>query len=76
VSATCRTEVVRFWGYCLDPRRRLLFGSAGRAAPPSARAFDILLYLVEHPNQLIDWLALGTICQSLLEYWIPLRGSP
>jgi TolB-like protein/DNA-binding winged helix-turn-helix (wHTH) protein/Flp pilus assembly protein TadD len=54
VSDTRGTEVFAFAGYCLDPRRRLLFGPDGRSVPLSARAFDTLLYLVEHPNQLID----------------------
>jgi TolB-like protein/DNA-binding winged helix-turn-helix (wHTH) protein len=54
MSATPGTEVFAFAGYCLDPRRRLLFGPDGRSVPLSARAFDTLLYLVEHPNQLID----------------------
>ena len=47
-------EVYVFAGYCLDPRRRRLFGPDGRSVPLNARAFDTLLYLVEHPNQLID----------------------
>ena len=54
MSDTRGTEVFAFAGYCLDPRRRLLFGPDGRSVPLSARAFDTLLYLVEHPNQLID----------------------
>src|SRR3984893_2921812 len=54
MSATSGTEVFAFAGYCLDPRRRLLFGPDGRNVPLTARAFDTLLYLVEHPNQLID----------------------
>lgn len=54
MSATSGTEVFAFAGYCLDPRRRLLFGPDGRSVPLNARAFDTLLYLVEHPNQLID----------------------
>jgi adenylate cyclase len=54
MGATSGNEVFAFAGYCLDPRRRLLFGPDGRSVPLSARAFDTLLYLVEHPNQLID----------------------
>lgn len=54
MSATSSIEVFEFSGYCLDPRRRLLFGPDARPVPLSARAFDTLLYLVAHPNQLID----------------------
>jgi len=54
LSGSCEMEVFAFAGYCLDPQRRLLFGPDGRCVPLTARAFDTLLYLVEHPNQLID----------------------
>jgi TolB-like protein/DNA-binding winged helix-turn-helix (wHTH) protein/Flp pilus assembly protein TadD len=54
MSATPGTEVFAFAGYCLDPRRRRLSGPDGRSVPLSGRAFDALLYLVRHPNQLID----------------------
>jgi DNA-binding winged helix-turn-helix (wHTH) protein len=54
MSAAAGTEVFEFAGYRLDPRRRLLFGPDARSLPLTARAFDTLLYLVEHPNQLID----------------------
>ena len=60
MSATSETEVFEFSGYCLDPGRRLLFGPDGRSVPLSSRAFDTLLYLVEHPNQLIDRQTLMT----------------
>src|SRR5262245_29558197 len=58
MSAPEATEVFTFSGFSLDPRKRLLFGPDGRALPLSGRAFDTLLYLVEHPNQLIDKQAL------------------
>jgi TolB-like protein/DNA-binding winged helix-turn-helix (wHTH) protein len=51
-------QVFAFAGFSLDTRQRLLFGPDGRAVPLSARAFDTLLYLVEHPNQLVDKQAL------------------
>jgi TolB-like protein/DNA-binding winged helix-turn-helix (wHTH) protein/Flp pilus assembly protein TadD len=60
MSATSGTKVFAFAGYCLDPRRRLLFGPDGRSVPLNARAFDTLLYLVQHPNQVIDRQSLMT----------------
>ena len=51
-------QVFAFAGFILDPRQRLLFGSDGHPVTLSARAFDTLLFLVEHPNQLIDKNAL------------------
>jgi DNA-binding winged helix-turn-helix (wHTH) protein len=54
MSAALGAEVFAFAGYCLDPRRRLLFGPDGRSIPLTARAFETLLYLVQHPNQLIE----------------------
>ena len=58
MSAVSGAEVFAFEGFSLDPRRRRLFGPDGRSLPLSGRAFDTLLYLVEHPNQLIDKQAL------------------
>jgi TolB-like protein/DNA-binding winged helix-turn-helix (wHTH) protein len=54
MSAASETEVFVFEGYSLNSRQRLLVAPDGRSLPLSARAFDTLLYLVEHPNQLID----------------------
>jgi TolB-like protein/DNA-binding winged helix-turn-helix (wHTH) protein len=54
VSAVTNTEVFAFAGFSLDPRQRLLFGPDGTTVPLTARAFDTLLFLVEHPNQLIE----------------------
>jgi TolB-like protein/DNA-binding winged helix-turn-helix (wHTH) protein len=58
MSAASDTEVFVFAGFSLDPRQRLLFAPDGRPSPLSPRAFDTLLYLVEHPNQLVDKQAL------------------
>ena len=58
MSAVSGAEVFAFEGFSLDPRQRRLFGPDGRSLPLSGRAFDTLLYLVEHPNQLIDKQAL------------------
>jgi TolB-like protein/DNA-binding winged helix-turn-helix (wHTH) protein/Flp pilus assembly protein TadD len=58
MSADSGTEVFAFSGFSLNARQRLLFGPDGRSRPLSGRAFDTLLYLVEHPNQLIDKHAL------------------
>ena len=54
MSAAPGTEVLVFSGFSLDPRQRLLFGADGRTVPLTGRAFDTLLYLAEHPHQLID----------------------
>ena len=48
------SRVFTFAGFSLDSRQRLLFGSDGEAIPLTGRAFDTLLYLVEHPEQLIE----------------------
>src|SRR3974377_2201895 len=52
------SEIYAFSGFSLDPRQRLLFAPGGETVPLTARAFDTLLYLVEHPNQLIEKQAL------------------
>jgi TolB-like protein/DNA-binding winged helix-turn-helix (wHTH) protein len=54
VSAATPGEVFAFAGFSLDARQRLLFGANGEPIPVTARAFDTLLYLVEHPDELID----------------------
>ena len=58
MSAVPGAEVFAFEGFSLDSRQRRLSGPDGRSLPLSGRAFDTLLYLVEHPNQLIDKQAL------------------
>jgi len=45
--------MLSFEGFVLDPRRRLLFGVDGTPIPLAGRAFDTLIYLVEHPGELI-----------------------
>jgi Transcriptional regulatory protein, C terminal len=47
-------ELLSFEGFSLDPRRRLLFGANGTPIPLAGRAFDTLLYLVEHAGELVD----------------------
>jgi len=54
VSAAEETDVYVFGGFSLERRRRLLFAPDGHAVHLNPRAFDTLLYLVEHPNQLVD----------------------
>jgi serine/threonine-protein kinase len=43
-----------FDGHCLDARRRLLFAPDGNALPLTAKAFDTLLYLVEHADRVVS----------------------
>src|SRR5690242_1129289 len=54
MSALSTNEVLVFEGFTVDPRKRLLVGPDGRPIPLSGRAFDTLLYLVEHPNELLE----------------------
>ncbi|MGH8226686.1 MAG: winged helix-turn-helix domain-containing protein [Steroidobacteraceae bacterium] len=54
MSAASATQIYTFSGFSLDPRQRRLLGRGGEPVALTARAFDTLLYLVEHPNQLID----------------------
>jgi TolB-like protein/tetratricopeptide (TPR) repeat protein len=46
--------MLSFEGFSLDPRRRLLFGANGTPIPLVGRAFDTLLYLIEHAGELVD----------------------
>lgn len=48
----------RFGGFRLDPARRLLFGRDGQMVPLKPKAFDTLLYLVEHRGALVERRAL------------------
>jgi TolB-like protein/DNA-binding winged helix-turn-helix (wHTH) protein/tetratricopeptide (TPR) repeat protein len=44
-----------FGDFRLDPtQRRLLLKADGRALPVTSRAFDTLLYFVEHPGELLE----------------------
>ncbi len=54
MSTPQEERVFAFAGFSLDARQRRLFGPDGRSVPLTGRAFDTLLYLVEHPDQLID----------------------
>ena len=54
VSTELDRPVFVFGEFSLDATQRLLFGADGAPVHLTARAFDTLLFLVEHPNQLID----------------------
>ena len=43
----------RFNGFRVDPARRLLFAPDGEPIPLRLKVFDVLLYLVEHPGELV-----------------------
>lgn len=43
-----------FDGFRVDPVRRMLFGADGRPVKLKPKVFDTLLYLVEHPHELLD----------------------
>lgn len=44
----------RFNGFRIDPVRRVLYGSDDQPIPLKPKVFDTLLYLVEHPHELLD----------------------
>jgi Tol biopolymer transport system component/DNA-binding winged helix-turn-helix (wHTH) protein len=46
--------VFEFAGFRLDAAQRRLYGPDGQPIPLAARAFDTLLYLLEHPGALLD----------------------
>jgi DNA-binding winged helix-turn-helix (wHTH) protein len=46
--------VYAFEGFELDARRRILSRADGEPIPLPPKAFDALLYLVEHPGELLD----------------------
>ena len=50
--------VFEFSGFRLDRRRRLLTDPAGRPVHITAKAFDTLVYFLEHPGVLVDRSAL------------------
>jgi TolB-like protein/DNA-binding winged helix-turn-helix (wHTH) protein len=54
VSAGKDGKVFTFAGFSLDARQRLLFGSEGETIPLTGRAFDTLLCLLEHADELVD----------------------
>jgi DNA-binding winged helix-turn-helix (wHTH) protein len=47
-------QVYEFGGYRLDPLRRVLLGSDGALVRLKPKAFDVLLYLVEHAGETLD----------------------
>ena len=46
--------VFEFAGFRLDAAQRRLYGPDGKPITLAARAFDTLLYLLEHPGALLD----------------------
>src|SRR3990167_9436210 len=46
--------VFEFAGFRLDAAQRQLYGPDGQPITLAARAFDTLLYLLEHPGALLD----------------------
>jgi TolB-like protein/Flp pilus assembly protein TadD len=54
MSVAAGKEMFAFAEFSLDPRRRLLFGANGEPIALNGRAFDTLLYLVEHADELVD----------------------
>src|SRR3990167_6766824 len=46
--------VFEFAGFRLDAAQRRLYGPDGQPIPLAARAFDTMLYLLEHPGALLD----------------------
>jgi DNA-binding winged helix-turn-helix (wHTH) protein/TolB-like protein/Flp pilus assembly protein TadD len=51
-------EYFDFAGFRLYPQRRELLGTDGKPVSISAKAFDVLLYLIEHAGQLVERSAL------------------
>jgi DNA-binding winged helix-turn-helix (wHTH) protein len=45
--------IYEFDDFRVDPRRRLLLGRDGRPLPLMPKAFDALIYLVEHTNEVL-----------------------
>ena len=54
MNSTANQRVIEFSGFRLDARQRLLFSSDGESVPLTSRAFDTLLYMVDHPGDLLD----------------------
>ena len=52
--------IYEFGGFRLDPSRRLLFGLDGEAVALKPKAFDALVYLVEHAGEVLDKTAVMT----------------
>ena len=45
-------SLYHFGPFALDPNKRALFRQ-GKSVPLTPKAFDVLLYLAEHPNRVI-----------------------
>jgi DNA-binding response OmpR family regulator len=45
-----QTYIYEFDDFRVDPGRRLLFGRDGRPLPLTPKAFDTLIYLVQHTD--------------------------
>jgi len=55
VDKPVRRTVYEFGGFRVDAHQRLLLLTAtGRPLPLSSRAFDLLLFFLEHPGELLD----------------------
>jgi TolB-like protein/Tfp pilus assembly protein PilF len=49
-----QTYIYEFDGFRVDPGRRLLLGGDGRPLPLTPKAFDTLIYLVQHSDVVLD----------------------
>jgi TolB-like protein/DNA-binding winged helix-turn-helix (wHTH) protein len=54
VTAVQEAQILAFEGFYVDPRQRLLFNDRGESLSLPSRAFDTLLFMAQHPQQLID----------------------
>lgn len=54
MTASQEHQVYAFDRFYLDTKQRLLFTSGGERVPLTSRAFDALLFLVEHPGELLE----------------------
>jgi DNA-binding winged helix-turn-helix (wHTH) protein len=54
VSAAAERQVLAFGEFFLDATQRLLFRADGEPVALVGRAFDTLLFMVEHPVELLD----------------------
>jgi TolB-like protein/DNA-binding winged helix-turn-helix (wHTH) protein len=54
VAAVQDAQVIAFDSFFIDARQRLLFNANGESLPLPSRAFDTLLFMAQHPHELID----------------------
>jgi TolB-like protein/DNA-binding winged helix-turn-helix (wHTH) protein len=54
MTASKQHHVHEFGGFYLDSAQRLLFTVDGERIPLPSRAFDTLLFMVEHPGELLE----------------------